>query len=110
MGGSARTAPIPNPNFNPSLPADGVCGPDGGSNAFYSRCDAFTTRYLATPYSETANETLYVSFVANFGSTTAGMGFRAIEFFSANAVPGADNQRWLDLGYNEYNGYGNPLQ
>jgi hypothetical protein len=108
--GSARVAPVPNPSYNPGIPATGICG--GAGNPLYSSCDGRTARFLATPYTDSTNETVYVSFVANFGTTTGDMGFRAVEFFPSTSVPTADwsEDRFLDLGYNGFYGYGNPVQ
>jgi hypothetical protein len=109
MGGSARVAPIPNPAFNAGLPASGVCG--GGDNPLYT-CDGRAARFFATPYDDTANETVYISFIANFGETTGGMGYRAVEFYPSSSTPGSQwgETRIGELGYNEFFGYDNPLQ
>jgi hypothetical protein len=108
MGGSARNVPIPNASY--VGPTTGRCGTGPGD--LYSGCDGRTARFLTTPYDDTANETVYISFIANFGTTTGGMGFRAVEFFPSTSVPTGewDEERWLDLGYNEFYGYNNPQQ
>jgi hypothetical protein len=108
QGGSARVAAVPNPNY--VGPATGACGT--GSGDLYSSCDGRTARFFTTPYDSSSNETVYISFIANFGTTTGGMGFRGVEFFPSTSVPTGDwsEERWLDLGYNEFFGYGNPQQ
>jgi hypothetical protein len=110
MGGSARVAPIPNPAY--TGPATSVCGTDSG--ALYSGCDGRAARFFATPYDDNANETVYISFIANFGETTDGngMGYRAVEFYPSTSTPGSQwgETRIGELGYNEYWGYDNPAQ
>jgi hypothetical protein len=112
MGGSARVAPIPNPAFNTNIPADSVCGGEGSTNQLYSGCDGRAARFLATPYDDAANETVYISFIANFGETTGGMGYRAFEFYPSTSTAGSEwgETRIGELGFNEYYGYDNPTQ
>jgi hypothetical protein len=107
-GGSARVAPVPNPSY--VGPATEVCGTSSGS--LYSSCDGRTARFFATPFTAATNETVYISFLANFGETEGDLGFRGIEFFPDTAVPTGDwsEARFLDLGYNGFYGYNNPLQ
>ncbi len=108
MGGSARVAPVPNPAFNGT--ATEVCGT--GAGALYTGCDGRAARFFATPYDDTANETVYISFIANFGETTGDMGYRAVEFFPSTSVPTGDwnETRIGELGYNQFYGYDNPAQ
>jgi hypothetical protein len=108
MGGSARVAPQPNPAY--TGPATSVCGTDSG--ALYSGCDGRTARFFTTPYDDNANETVYISFIANFGETTGDMGYRAVEFYPSTSTPESEwgETRIGELGYNQFWGYDNPAQ
>lgn len=79
----------------------------GGAATGYGR----TERYLTTPLDNSTVGTYYISFEANFGNTgsTTGMGYRAVEFFPPNVVPGEN--RVGDIGYNQYfSSFGTPQQ
>jgi hypothetical protein len=82
--------------------------------ALYTGCDGRAARFFAEPYDETANETVYISFIANFGETAEGegMGYRAVEFYPSTATPESEwgETRIGELGYNQFWGYDNPAQ
>ena len=61
-----------------------------------------TERYLRTAWDATTVGTYYMSFLVNFGSTAGAMGYRAVEFFAPDVVPGEN--RIGDIGYNQFNG------
>jgi hypothetical protein len=65
-------------------------------------------RYLDTDWDNSTVGTYYISFLANFGTTTAGIGYRSVEFWPVGNDVGEDSGR-MDIGYNQW-GPGGPSQ
>lgn len=78
----------------------------GGSVNGFGRSE----RYLTNAWTDATEGTFYIGFEVNFGSTPDGnMGYRAVEFFPPDVVPGEN--RIGDIGYNQFfSTFGAPQQ
>jgi hypothetical protein len=96
LGGAASVRPVPDPEE------------PGAFLEFNGRVG----RYLTTPLDDTTNETLYMGFLANFGTTTGGIGYRAVEFWNTGVDLSSSNpdtfrdEGGMEIGYSEYGNFG----
>jgi hypothetical protein len=103
LGGSATTWPRPNPAFDETMEQT-------EANERYTGFSGRVGREFATPWNDSTPDatTYYMSFLANFGTTEFGMGYRTVEFWSEGVDltnPNPDPFRVMEIGYSEYGNY-----